>query len=110
MTANFQEVIVTGPKWRRCNRMVIDDPFKGTPVVTIVTENVAALDDGSIVRQDAPQVSVIFEPTATVDLVDPETLAPLGKSMTHAEIYTALFSLFVQEVTAQEANQSAGAI
>lgn len=103
MTANLQEVTVTGPKWLRCNRIVVENPDECTPLLAISTEYVAALDDGTRIRKAGPSITVVFEPTNTVPLVDRETLAPLGTSMTHDEIYNIMFSLVVQQVTEQAA-------
>lgn len=99
---NYKEQAVSGSQWQRCNRVTIDNPYQGTPQITL-HEEVITLAGDAVFHTFAGAISMPFDPTGTVDLLDPESGAPLGASMTQAQIYVALWSLYISCALARDA-------
>ena len=99
---NYKEQAVSGSQWQRCNRITIDNPYQGTPQITL-HEEVITLAGETVFHEFAGALSMPFDPAASIDLLDPESGAPLGASMPQAQIYVALWSLYIQRALARDA-------
>jgi len=103
--ADYQESQVAGKKWRRCSRIEISNPpAPGTPMATF-TESDVVLIDGKYNTLGTDSIMAGYDPTAVIELVDPETLEPLGKSVSEQEIYLMLFSKYIAVAKARDARQ-----
>lgn len=107
--ANYQESNISGVTWTRCNTVIITNPLPGSPSAevrpttkepyppsaTFKEEQIMSIDNkiyvtgNSICAKD-------FEPTSLIPLLDPNTNQPTGTSVTHAELYQILYSLYIQ--------------
>lgn len=101
---NYQESTLTGTSWIRCNQVSITNPLAGTPVgpmesaipsINFAEEKVMVID-GNTVKIPVGSCHKSFQADSTIPLLDPTTGASLGASVTHAELYTILFSLYIQ--------------
>lgn len=101
---DYKETTVTGVAWQRCHTVTAHNPLDGQPRVEFQEEKIVVLD-GEPIRQWAPGCSVDFAPDAAVPLLDPATNTPTGESITHARIYQALYSLYMQTATDRDAAQ-----
>lgn len=91
---------VAGESYVRCHQVVIDNRHGKTPVITFHRERVIGTDTGTLARQPLSPKVMAFDPAASVPLVDPDTGTSTGQSMTHADVYAALYSAFVAVETA----------
>lgn len=110
---NYQESNLTGTSWVRCNKVVLNNPLAGSPpdpmlgaavpFITFEEEKVMVID-GSTVKMPISSCQKVFDPIAgTIPLLDPITGISLGTSVTHAELYTILFSLYLQTALERDA-------
>lgn len=107
--ADYKESTVSGTKWQRASRVVIENPFGGTPHVSFVEEEVVNFGDKQITNPCANLI-VQFDPAAEIALVDPATGTPTGKVMSHADLYAALHSLYMQEAVKRDAVAAQGVV
>lgn len=102
---NYQESQVGGIKWRRCERIEIQNPSAPeVPRIFFHEQDVISVD-GAIMRVGPAMpssVHVQYNPTATIDIYDPETLEPTGETVTHAQLYGLLFSAYMTSAVARD--------
>jgi hypothetical protein len=100
--ADYKEAGLTGTQWQRCKTVVINNPLVGKKGVTFEEERVIALD-GQSLRQPVGGCSKPFGVDGSFPLLDPNDNMPLGQSMTHTELYVALYSLYMQTALERDA-------
>ena len=107
--ANYQESEVVGNKWKRCYNININNPSApATPHITFSEEDVLQLDSG-LVRLGVDGFSVQFDPANEIELINPETMEPIGQTMTEGTIYLALFSKYIAAAQLRDAERAARA-
>ena len=111
---NYKQDSVSGTTWTRCRAVVVSNPLPGKGDRNIVTgltkgpscaffeETVLSIGN-EIQTANASGCSVDFDPTGTITLLDPATGVATGGSMTHAEMYRALFSLYMATAAERDA-------
>lgn len=99
---NYNESTVTGTSWQRCHTVTIRNPLGGAPKIEFAEERVIALD-GEDMQTWVEGCSKSFSPTGQFPLLDPETNLPTGLTMTHADLYMALYSLYMQTAAERDA-------
>lgn len=102
---NYKQSAVSGVSWVRCKAVTVTnpldpvvDPILGTsrgPTAYFQEEKVVNVD-GSNILTDVGSCQKEFQIEAEIPLLDPNTGLPTGKSVTHGELYTILFSLYMQ--------------
>lgn len=93
--ADYQATDVAGKSWKRCCRMVVENPLNSPSSLLLVEETAISLGDKTISTPDA-NLSVVFSPEASFSLRNPLTGEETGVTMTHAELYTILYSVYMQ--------------
>lgn len=95
---NYKQATLEGTSYQRCKSLRIENPhasLQQTPTAVFVEESVIQsggqtfLLDGGVCRAE-------FSTTAAIELRDPQTGEKTGQTMTHAELYQALYSLYLQ--------------
>lgn len=99
---NYNESTVAGTAWQRCHTVTIRNPLGGAPTIEFGEERVIALD-GEDMRTWVAGCIKAFSPTGQFPLLDPETNLPTGQTMTHAGLYQALYSLYMQTAAERDA-------
>ena len=99
---NYKESALTGSQWQRCNRITIDNHYQQTPQITMHEETLTVVGDKRF-NENAGAVYVPFDPAAVIELLDPDTGAPLGASMTQGQIHVALWSLYMAAAALRDA-------
>jgi hypothetical protein len=102
---NYKESVVNGTVWQRCHTVTARNPFGGQPKVEFAEEKIIMLD-GEPINQWAQGCAVNFAPDGTFPLLDPLTNLPTGQSMTHAQVFQVLYSLYMQTATARDAAEA----
>lgn len=97
---NYKEQQVAGSRWNRAVRVVIDNTYGSTPVIDFV-EELAMTDGTDVLVKPLGRLSMRFDPSATVELVNPETGESIGQT-TQSDIYVALHSLYIQLAKARD--------
>ncbi|MDD5028911.1 MAG: hypothetical protein PHH58_05310 [Rhodoferax sp.] len=103
---NYKESAITGQQWQRCNAVNISNAYKGVPHISFGEETVADVGGETYVKY-AQGMSFAFDPSEVIELINPNNGEALGSSMTGAEIYTALYSLYVKRAVERDAAQAA---
>lgn len=94
--SKYKEVNGTGNAWTRCNQIVIENPYNSSQksikfreeVVFNIGDTTSSINDGFIGTR--------FFPSDIVNIRDPSTGLLTGGMTTHQEIYTMLYSLYMQ--------------
>lgn len=105
MPQNYLETPTSGVAWVRCKEVTIDNTLGSPAVVRFVEEKVINLD-GEFIHKFSPSSAMVFDPTATISLVDPATNLPTGETITHAEVYRILHSAYLQAAMARDAEEA----
>lgn len=103
----YDEKTAQATTYRRAWRVEIENPLVGVPAATFHREKVVDMGAGDIIKTPAGAVTGwMTDANIEVPLIDPDTLQPLGQSMTYAQLYVGLVSLFIALDTADLARQA----
>lgn len=104
--ANYKETSGTASAWRRCNRVIVDNPIDSNSSARFFEENVVSLG-GARVQSDAGSLLAAYQPDEKIMLRDPATGELTGAYVTQAHLYQVMYSLYMQEATRRDLEQSA---
>lgn len=99
--ADYKESSVNGTSWQRAVRVVVENPYGGVSSINFVEEKAINLGD-RVITQPIANLSCPFDPQATFPGLDPSTGLPVGRDITHAEVYALLYSLYMNLATARD--------
>lgn len=103
VTMNYKETNLSGTSWTRCRCVTIVNPLTGgAPTAYFQEEKVISID-GAQTTVDAGSCGKAFNAGDAIPLLDPTTSNPTGSTVTHAELYAILYSLYMQTATARDA-------
>ena len=101
---NYKETNITGTSWVRCNNVTITNPLNGeVPTAFFQEEKVVCIDDANTIVPEGFCCKVFDPSSGVIPLLNPVTGASLGPNVTHAELYTILYSLYVQTAMERDA-------
>lgn len=99
---NYRESAISGTSWVRCNHIIIENPYRMTPRISMYEQQVVTVGDQSLITPPpVPGPLVVeFSLDGTFPLLNPETGEPImdGETpvlATHQQIYQILYSLYV---------------
>ena len=98
---NYKSNTETGEVYTRCFNVTVNNPLNSVPTVNMMEEAVFSIA-GKTVTQPGRFLQKAFNPTETIDLVNPLTGEPIGQSITHQELYVMLFSLWLSTAKAHD--------
>lgn len=98
---NYKEKTISGKKHQRACRVTIENPYKGTPSIMFVEEEIIEVD-GEVTTKLVANVSLPFDMAATFPGLDPATDLPAGRDITHGEVYALLYSLYKHLTTQRD--------
>ncbi len=105
--ADYKETTIAGKTWRRCHRVLCDNPLGGQPAINYAMQDVAQLGEGQHITRDAGLLIATLEPGTqgqTYPLLDPATGAQVGE-MTEGQLFAALHSHFLFTARARDAQE-----
>ena len=102
MASEYQETIVNGSAYIRARKVLIEYQLDQIPVVTFVRERVMTIGS-EVLHTPVVNVSGTYNPTSEIALRDPDTGELTNETMTHAQMFQALYSLFYQLSTEADA-------
>ena len=100
MSNNYKETTITGTKWTRAAKVVLNNPYLGIPTIMFEEEEIISAG-GTVIRQDAQRMlgndvqRGLTDPTTAFPLLDPATDAVIGTA-THGQVYALIYSLYKQ--------------
>lgn len=99
---DYKESSITGRQWQRCHTVIVRNPLGQTPTMEFEEETV--VEFGAEQRKQwSKGCSMDFVAEQTIPLRDPTTNALTGTTVTHAELYQILYSLYMQAAEARDA-------
>lgn len=93
---NYKQTTLSGTSWTRCRCVTINNPLTGDAPIAYFQEEKVMSIDGAQTTVDAGSCRKAFYPAATISMLNPETGEATGATVTHAELYAILFSLYMQ--------------
>lgn len=96
---NYNQTNVSGTQWQRCHTVKITNQLNLAKKIEFEEEKVIDLD-GKYFHDWTVGCSKEFSDTGEFSILNLETGQPTSETMTHAQLYQALYSLYMQ--TAQE--------
>ena len=103
---DYREQPVAGKSWRRAKQIVIKNHLGGTPLVQFYEEDVVQAGEHRVGTDIGP-VTTAFDPSGVIPLVNPQTGVLTGQSVSHAEVYVILHSLYLQVAQARDNSSEA---
>ena len=100
--ADYRETDVSGTQWQRCCAVHIQNPYGQTPQITLQEEQLTTVN-GQLFQKGAGGINITFDPNEVINLLNPATGEALGTTMTHGQMYTALWSLYIAKADARDA-------
>jgi len=87
---------ILGKKWKRSQKIVINNPYNGIPQITFDQELVAAFDDSlNLVIGSSGSISEqMSNPAETFNLLNPMDGTTVIGSASYQEVYVLLYSLY----------------
>lgn len=99
---NYKQTSISGESWQRCYEVSLQNPLNGTGRAVFLEEKVVSIE-GQVIKQPVAGCGQDFSPSASFALVDPDTGDQTG-TMTHAELYRILYSLYVDTAAKRDAD------
>lgn len=101
--ANYQETTVSGSEYTRCNIITIINPYGKNPAVQFNEERATVLADDRVIFEPRGNISLAFDPSKVIQLIDPNTGLPTGVEATYGDVYIMLYSAYVDAALARDA-------
>lgn len=97
---NYKETELVGTSWTRCHTVHIINKYKENPKIIFGEETVVELGPGMppLITNYGIEISADFDQVnGNIPLLDPITGESLGTSISHTELYSILYSLYIQK-------------
>ena len=100
--SNYKQSNIVGTSWVRCRAVTINNPYpdpnsaESTPKAWFQEQQVVQLPEDKVILNDIGHCLKVFNPETEITLLDPETGAPTGATVTHGYLYQILYSLYLQ--------------
>jgi hypothetical protein len=92
---NYKQADVAGTKWQRCNSVTISNEYAVQPMVHMCEEEIAEVA-GAVFKTPLTGMSFAFNPAEVIALRNPETGELTGGTVTGADVYIILSSLYAK--------------
>lgn len=98
---DYKQATVVGQARQRCKQIVIDNSLGQVPGIRFDEERVISTEEGDIQR-DAGTLAASYAPSHVVQLLNPITGEPTGKSITYGEVYAIIYSAYLDAAFARD--------
>ena len=99
--ADYKAQEITGTAWQRCYKVTVLNNRNSTPTITFDEQKVYLMPDREVVL-NVDSCSATFDPEGEIDVLNPETGESTGLKMTQAQLYAAVYSLYIATATARD--------
>jgi len=102
---NYNENTVTGAKWTRCKDIHIRNAYLGQPHIIFGEEDIISVEGNAPIHLAKQQeIHADFDQEAgVIPLINPASGELTGSSISHIELYTILYSLYIQKALLRDA-------
>jgi hypothetical protein len=100
--SNYNETTITGTGWQRCHTVQIANPTLGIKSIYFQEELVYNVGLAQPLSTYIGGCGTMFAPDNTFSLLDVQTGEPSGSTMTHEQLYQAIYSLYMQTAKARD--------
>ena len=104
---NYKESNISGVEWQRCHTVTIQNQLASVKKIDFQEEKVIDIN-GKIYHEWIAGCSKDYDSSASFPIVDPTTGVETGQTMTHQELYAALYSLYMQTATERDQENQNG--
>lgn len=105
---NYKESTVSGQSWQRAKVIQIWNEYGQAPRVEFIEEKVIFLDN-EVIKQPAGGVGKTIEDfMEKIPIINPETGKDTGTTMTVAQVYAAIFSLYLNLAQERDSQTTQG--
>lgn len=102
MSNLYQPSAVAGTEFTRCYQIIVDNPHRGAPLASFCEERVL-VSEGADRRWAVGECRLVYSPEAEIPILDPETGAATGATITMAALYGLLYSAYLHAATTRDA-------
>jgi hypothetical protein len=99
--SDYKESDVTGVVWQRCHTVQISNQLNQNKSIFFQEEKVYNLD-GNDIKNYVDGCGKVFSATATFPILNLADGSETGQSMSHQDLYIALYSLYMQTATERD--------
>jgi hypothetical protein len=99
---NYNETTITGESYQRTNRIIIENPYQGAPVILFEEQKIFNLGDGEVIQKPIGILHVDFDPSEEISIIDPTTNTDTGQTVTMGEIYALIYSVYWQKAATRD--------
>jgi hypothetical protein len=101
---NYMQSSVSGEKYVRAKRVVLENPLNGVPSATFIEQEVINIGAAESVKRDVGALhQPMSDPYVTFQLLNPVDDSVIG-SATYADVYAMLYSLHRHLAAIRDAN------
>ena len=90
--AEYKQTNVAGTAFNRFKRIVIENPYQGTPRVVAIEEQVRNFADGVTELKEVDAPGKAFDPAEQFDELNPANGEKTGRKINAADVYVAIYS------------------
>lgn len=92
----YKEQPISGKQWTRGCRVVIDNPRKSIPTVTVFEETVYIVGENQEITSPCGSFAMDFDPAEEFQLYDPATNEKIeGQTFYGGELYQMIYSYYL---------------
>ena len=103
---DYNETQISGTSWQRCNQVLITNPRHGAPTISLSEETIFLAGQKEL-SESLPGIRFTFDPNIIIQMRNPETGEEIaGVTMTGAEVYAVMFSLYIQKAIERDAQNA----
>jgi hypothetical protein len=91
---NYKETTVTGTKYQRACRVMIENPINKTPTVSFIEEEITINSDNTKSHKLIGSLNMSFDPNEVVEIINPITNLPTGQKYPTSVAQLIIYSLY----------------
>lgn len=100
---NYKETTITGNKYQRACRVMIENPINKTPTVSFIEEEITINSDDNITHKLVGSLNMTFDPNEVVEIINPTTNLPTGQKYPTAIAQLIIYSLYWKKARERDA-------
>lgn len=104
--ANYKQGDITGTAWTRCSRIDISNPYGQAPLAYLYDEEALQLGE-RVITAPVGNLLLGVDMAASFDVYDPATAQATGDTVTYAQLYGLLYSVYRTVAAQRDALQVA---
>jgi hypothetical protein len=99
---NYNQSAVSGDRYTRAKRVVLENPLDGVPMATFLEQDVLIVGDETLTRDIGAINAAMTDPATAFPLLNPADDAVIGEA-TYGQVYALVYSLYRKLATDRDA-------